>query len=108
MRLAPRIGFLVSVLALLQAAHAQDAAIDAQVMEKENVVESAKLRANWVPASPIQALDLYEQVRTGDRSRSLVRLLDTTTARLDERSQIAILPASVSRRKAALSLHKGQ
>lgn len=81
---------------------------DAQILEKENVVDSAKLHEAWLSARPIQSLDVYEQVRTGALSRSLLRMLDNTTARLDENSQIAILPATISQRKAALDLRKGQ
>jgi Tfp pilus assembly protein PilF len=108
MRIAPMAPILALAMISSRVIAQDPLGSGAEILEKENVLESAKLHAPWGEAYPIQPLDLYEQVRTGALSRGLVQLLDRTTARLDQNSQVAILSTETTHRKAALNLRKGQ
>jgi Tfp pilus assembly protein PilF len=76
------------------------------VLEIEGTVQVSRPGSNvWQPAVTNQVLRPSDQIRTGERSRAVVRLSDQTTKRLGEQTIIQIPPAAP--RGAAFRLLKG-
>lgn len=82
---------IISAVTLLSA-HSTLFAQTAQVLEKQNVVVSAKPSATWAPAEIGQQLAVNDRVRTGELSRALLRLTDNAMLRLNELTSVTILP----------------
>jgi tetratricopeptide (TPR) repeat protein len=73
-----------------------------QLLEIENHVEVLRAGAvTWDPAGASQILHPGDQIRTGERSRALLRLSNQTTLRVGQLSQLRVPPA---RRERAISL----
>lgn len=64
----------------------------AQLLEKQNVVVAAKPKAEWTTAEVGQQLAVNDRLRTGELSRALVRLTSQAMLRLNELTNITILP----------------
>jgi tetratricopeptide (TPR) repeat protein len=70
---------------------------NAQLLEKQNIVESARSTAAWQPADVGQELAVSDRLRTGELSRALVQLSTRGMLRLNEYTTVTITaPASVS------------
>jgi tetratricopeptide (TPR) repeat protein len=85
------------------AAHAADTAL---LLERLNIVEAAKRGGEWEAARDKQVLGIGERVRTGERSRALVRLTNEAVFRLDAKATITILPED-SASRSGLELLRG-
>ncbi len=76
------------------------------VVEIEGTVQVSRAGSNsWEPAQTNQWLQASDRLRTGERSRAVIRLSDLTTKRLGEQTIIQIPPASP--RGAGFNLLKG-
>src|SRR5262245_38088020 len=63
------------------------------VLEKEGKVEAALAGTNvWSVAQTNQALHVADRIRTGERSRATLHLLDQSTMRMFELSEFLIGP----------------
>ncbi len=66
---------------------------DAQLLEKENIVDKkAKAVAGWILADVGARFASEDKVRTGELSRAVVRLSDKSELRLDELTEATIEP----------------
>ena len=81
----------------------------AKVEEKERIVEASPPPASpWMPAVIGKALLMREKVRTGELSRATVRLSNEHLVRVNERSQLVIVPSLVAGKPLGLELQKGE
>ncbi len=81
----------------------------AKVEEKERTVEASPPPAQpWLPATIGEILVLNEKVRTGKLSRATVRLSNEHLLRVNEKSQLVILPSLVEGRPVGVDLEKGE
>lgn len=88
------------------AASAQNQAVT--VMEKEGRVESARAGANiWQAAQTNETLHLADRIRTGERSRATLHLLDQSTLRMFELSEFLVEPLESVPDKPVFSLSRG-
>ncbi len=83
------------------------AAQDAVVVEVENKVDSAKATGAWFPAKQGLSLAYKDRVRTGEKSRAVVRFTNLTTLRLDELTKITLVPPVSESAKPQLDLSNG-
>jgi tetratricopeptide (TPR) repeat protein len=67
---------------------------NAQLLEKQNIVESARPTAAWQPASVGQELAVSDRLRTGELSRALVQLSTRAMLRLNEHTTVTITAAA--------------
>ena len=81
-------------LAFSRVATAENAsgADTAEIISKENSVDSLAPSAVWQPATLGQKLAWHDRIRTGEDSRAAVRLGDLSILRLDELTEAEILP----------------
>ena len=78
------------------------------VLEKEGRVEAARANAPaWTAAQINQTLHIADRVRTGERSRATLHLLDQSTLRMFELSEFLIEPLEATPDKPVFSLSKG-
>ncbi|MBI3869317.1 MAG: TonB-dependent receptor [Verrucomicrobia bacterium] len=78
------------------------------LIEKEGTVQTQHARdTSWESAHTNQVLITGDRLRTGERSRALLRLLDSTTLRLFELGDYSVEPLSGSEGKLSFSIAKG-
>ena len=78
------------------------------VLEQEGRVEAARAGATvWTPAQTNQILHVADRVRTGERSRATLHLLDQSTLRMFELSEFLIEPLPTASDKPVFSLSRG-
>ncbi|MBC8095665.1 MAG: FecR domain-containing protein [Akkermansiaceae bacterium] len=78
------------------------------VLEKEGRVEAARAGATtWEAARTNQILRIADRVRTGERSRATLHLLDQSSLRMFELSEFLIEPLPAAPEKPGFSLSKG-
>jgi tetratricopeptide (TPR) repeat protein len=79
----------------------------AEVLSKENSVDTARPSATWQPATVGQKLVWHERLRTGEDSRAAVRMSDASILRVDELTETEILPPEVASAKPTVDLKQG-
>ena len=79
----------------------------AELISKENSVDSSRPPADWRPATVGQELIVHDRLRTGEDSRAAVRFGDSTILRLDELTEEEILPPQGTSSKPTLDLKQG-
>ena len=79
----------------------------AEILSKENVVDTAGASAAWRPASVGQKLIWHDRLRTGEDSRAAVRMSDSSVLRIDELTETEILPPQVASAKPTVDLKQG-
>jgi hypothetical protein len=108
-----RSGIWVALLCLgiasLGVVSAQDTAnaVAAEILSKENSVDSLKPAQAWHPAAVGQKLIWHERLRTGEDSRAAVRMSDSSVLRIDELTETEILPPATASAKATIDLKQG-
>jgi tetratricopeptide (TPR) repeat protein len=80
---------------------------NAQLLEKQNIVETAQTAAAWQPANIGQQLAVSDRVRTGELSRALVQLSNRAMLRLNEHTTVTITAPAVSSSGSGLDLLGG-
>src|SRR3954470_1218265 len=80
---------------------------NAEVLEKENVLEASRASLKWTQAEVGQKLAVRDRVRTGELSRAALRLTDLSVLRLNELTKIEILPPVVETQKPTLDVKQG-
>lgn len=79
----------------------------AELLEKENVVEAQKGKAKWQSAAVGLKFDDGDKVRTGEFSRATLRLSDLSTMRMDELTTFEIKPAASAGASKSIDLKQG-
>jgi len=79
----------------------------AELISKENSVDSSRPPAEWRPATVGQELITHDRLRTGEDSRAAVRFSDSSVLRMDELTEEEILPPQVAGDKPTLNLKQG-
>ena len=79
----------------------------AEIISKENLVDSLKPPDVWQPATVGQKLASHDRLRTGEDSRTAVRLSDFSILRLDELTEAEILPPPSATTKPTVDLKQG-
>ena len=79
----------------------------AELLSKENVVDTASGGGGWKPASVGQSLAVGDKVKTGEDSRAAVRMTDLSVLRIDELTTIEITPPSSTSDKPGLNVKDG-
>ena len=103
-----RLAWLVAVALSNSAQAAPTGTNEVVVLEKEGRVEAARAGASaWTAAQINQALHIADRVRTGERSRATLHLLDQSTLRMAELSEFLIEPLETASEKPVFSLSKG-
>ena len=107
-----RSGTLIALLCLgtvsARVAIASDASPpNAEILSKENSVDTSGLSAAWHPATVGQQLTWHDRLRTGEDSRAAVRMSDSSIMRVDELAEIEILPPVVASAKPTVDLKQG-
>ena len=78
------------------------------VLEKSGKVEAALAGTNvWSAAQTNQILRITDRIRTGERSRATLHLLDQSTLRMAELTEFQVEPIEVLSEKPSFSLGKG-
>ncbi len=100
--------FSIAASANLQL-HAQEKATDdeAALVEAENQVSAKRQGSSWQKAVPIFPLAIGNSVQTGELSRAVVRLTDSSMLRLDELTTIEITHPPRESTKPTLDLSTG-
>ncbi len=80
---------------------------DAELIEKENIVDAQKPGTGWLAADLGLKLLFRDKVRTGELSRAAIRFNDLTTLRLDEFTTAEITPPSRGAGSPSLNLEQG-
>ncbi len=79
----------------------------AEIISKENSVDSLTPSAEWQPAAVGQKLAWHDRLRTGEDSRAAVRLGDLSILRLDELTEAEVLPPPAASAKPTVDLKQG-
>ena len=79
----------------------------AEIISKENLVDSSSPPATWQPATVGQKLAWHDRLRTGEDSRAAVRLSDLSILRLDELTEAEVLPPPAVSAKPTVDLKQG-
>ncbi len=79
----------------------------AEILSKENSVDTARPAATWHPATVGQKLVWHERLRTGEDSRAAVRMSDSSVLRVDELTETEILPPETASAKPTVDLKQG-
>ena len=80
----------------------------AELISKENSVDTSRPPAEWRPAAVGQALIVHDRLRTGEDSRAAVQFGDASILRIDELTEEEIiLPPQVASSKATMDLKQG-
>jgi len=98
------LGTSFSRSATAQVANTPDAA---EIISKENSVDTSRPSAAWRPATLGQKLIWHERLRTGEDSRAAVRMSDASVLRVDELTETEILPPEVASAKPTVDLKQG-
>jgi tetratricopeptide (TPR) repeat protein len=102
------IPFLVLIWAFGWLALAQDNnSKEAELISKENLVDAAHPKADWQPAFVGQKLTWHDRLRTGEDSRAALRMSDFSIQRLDELTELEVLPPPTTTDKATLDVKQG-
>lgn len=79
-----------------------------KVLAKEGKVEAARANeTRWQAAQTNQVLHVADRIRTGERSRATLHLLDQSTMRMAELTEFLIEPLAEMPEKPSFSLGKG-
>lgn len=76
----------------------------AEIISKENSVDSMTPSSVWQPATVGQKLAWHDRLRTGEDSRAAVRLSDLSILRLDELTEAEVLPPLTASTKPTVDL----
>jgi tetratricopeptide (TPR) repeat protein len=79
----------------------------AEIISRENSVDTSRPSAAWRPATLGQKLIWHERLRTGEDSRAAVRMSDASVLRVDELTETEILPPVVASAKPTVDLKQG-
>jgi tetratricopeptide (TPR) repeat protein len=79
----------------------------AELISKENSVDSSRPPAEWRPATVGQELIVHDRLRTGEDSRAAVQFGDSSILRVDELTEEEILPPQVASAKPTMDLKQG-
>ena len=79
----------------------------AELLSKENSVDTARPSAAWRPATVGQKLIWHERLRTGEDSRAAARMSDLSILRVDELTETEILPPETASAKPTVDLKQG-
>ena len=99
--------FLGTAFARVATAEDASQADAAEIISKENSVDSLAPPAVWQPATVGQKLAWHDRLRTGEDSRTAVRLSDLSILRLDELTEVEVLPPPVTSAKPTVDLKQG-
>jgi len=101
-------GILLSAVVSLVAQGAPEpSGTNAELLTKENIVDISAASRQWQAAIVGQLLALHDRLRTGEDSRATLRLSDLSVLRVDELTNLEILPPRDARAKPTLDLHQG-
>ncbi len=79
----------------------------AELISKENSVDSSRPPAEWRSATVGQELIVHDRLRTGEDSRAAVQFGDSSILRVDELTEEEILPPQVASAKPTMDLKQG-
>jgi tetratricopeptide (TPR) repeat protein len=80
---------------------------EAELISKENSVDSSRPPGEWRSATVGQELIVHDRLRTGEDSRAAVQFGDSSVLRIDELTEEEILPPQVASDKPTLNLKQG-
>jgi tetratricopeptide (TPR) repeat protein len=80
---------------------------EAELISKENSVDSSRPPGEWRSATVGQELIVHDRLRTGQDSRAAVQFGDASVLRIDELTEEEILPPQVASAKPTLNLKQG-
>src|SRR5882724_862557 len=80
---------------------------EAELISKENLVDSCRPPTAWRSANVGQEFILHDRLRTGEDSRAAVRFGDSSVLRIDELTEAEILPPRVTSAKPTMDLKQG-
>jgi tetratricopeptide (TPR) repeat protein len=80
---------------------------DAELISKENTVDSSRPPGEWRTATVGQELIVHDRLRTGEDSRAAVQFGDSSVLRIDELTEEEILPPQVASTKPTMDLKQG-
>lgn len=98
---------LETALAWIAAAQNADTSGAAEILSKENSVDTLRPPAGWQTAIVAQKLRVHDRLRTGEDSRAAVRLSDLSIMRMDELTENEILPPKIASSKPTVDLKQG-
>jgi len=98
---------LLAVVSLVAQAAPKPSGTNAELLTKENIVDISAASRQWQAAVVGQSLALHDRLRTGEDSRATLRLSDLSVLRVDELTNLEILPPRNSEAKPTLDLHQG-
>jgi Putative Zn-dependent protease, contains TPR repeats len=81
--------------------------VGAELISKENSVDSSRPPAEWRSATVGQELIVHDRLRTGEDSRAAVQFGDSSILRVDELTEEEILPPQVASAKPTIDLKQG-
>ena len=79
----------------------------AEILEVENIVQSAKSRRDWSVAQVGEKLTVRDRIRTRRKSRAMVKVSDLYTMRMDQYTTVEITPRLTGVSKPTLNVAKG-
>ena len=79
----------------------------AELISKENSVDSSRPPGEWRSATVGQELIVHDRLRTGEDSRAAVQFGDSSILRIDELTQEEVLPPQVASAKPTMDLKQG-
>ncbi|KAF5408487.1 MAG: Tetratricopeptide repeat protein [Candidatus Udaeobacter sp.] len=79
----------------------------AELISKENSVDSSRPPGEWRSATVGQELIVHDRLRTGEDSRAAVQFGDSSILRIDELTEEEILPPQVASAKPTMDLKQG-
>ena len=100
-------GAISSLGALTLFAQSDSSANKAELLTRENIVDVSLASRQWQAAIVGQSLALHDRLRTGEDSRATLRLSDLSILRVDELTNLEILPPRETTAKPTLDLHQG-
>ena len=108
-RLASLLGILLLGISSFQIASAEEKGHqrEAELISKENSVDTSRPPGEWRPATVGQELIVHDRLRTGEDSRAAVQFGDSSVLRIDELTEEEILPPQVANSKPTLNLKQG-
>ena len=79
----------------------------AELISKENMVDSSRPPGEWRTATIGQELIVHDRLRTAEDSRAAVQFGDSSILRIDELTEEEILPPQVAGAKPTMDLKQG-
>ena len=79
----------------------------AELISKENTVDSSRPPGEWRTATIGQELIVHDRLRTGEDSRAAVQFGDSSIVRIDELTEEEILPPQTASTKPTMDLKQG-